>query len=191
MYDFENKQLVPEVKDLTLKIIERLNKEHIKVTTLTKGVYPEDILDKKRFLPENEYGITLVSLNDKFKEQYEPFSAPYRERIDSLKALAQAGLNTWVSMEPYPTPELDKTAQNITDVLEEIRFVKKIIFGKLNYNRMASYRGNSIPVWKNNEDFYKEMAEQVINFCQNNGIKYHIKSGTPLSKSNTVNIFKE
>ena len=56
---------------------------------------------------------------------------------------------------------------------------------------MASYRGNSIPVWKNNEDFYKEMAEQVINFCQNNGIKYHIKSGTPLSKSNTVNIFKE
>jgi len=191
MYDFENKQLVPEVKDLTLKIIERLNKEHIKVTTLTKGVYPEDILDKKRFLPENEYGITLVSLNDKFKEQYEPFSAPYRERLDSLKALAQAGLNTWVSMEPYPIPELDKTAQNINDILGEIRFVKKIIFGKLNYNRMASYRGNSIPVWKNNEDFYKEMAEQVINFCQNNGIKYHIKSGTPLSKSNTVNIFKE
>ena len=94
-------------------------------------------------------------------------------------------------MEPYPTPELDKTAQNIIDILEEITFVKKIIFGKLNYNRMTSYRGNSIPVWKNNEDFYKEMAEQVINFCQNNGIKYHIKSGTPLSKSNTVNIFKE
>ncbi|HPP10971.1 MAG TPA: three-Cys-motif partner protein TcmP [Defluviitoga tunisiensis] len=191
MYDFEKKQLVPEVKDLTLKIIERLNKEHIKVTTLTKGVYPDDILDQKRFLPENEYGITLVSLNDKFKEQYEPFSAPYRDRLNSLKTLANAGLNTWVSMEPYPTPELDKTAQNITDILDELRFVKKIIFGKLNYNRLASYKGNLISVWKNNEDFYKEMAGQVINFCQKNGIKYHIKSGTPLSKSNTVNIFKE
>jgi len=142
-------------------------------------------------LPENEYGITLVSLNDKFKEQYEPFSAPYRDRLNSLKTLAHAGLNTWVSMEPYPTPELDKAAQHITDILEELRFVKKIIFGKLNYNRLASYKGNLISVWKNNEDFYKEMAEQVIKFCQKNGIKYHIKSGTPLSKSNTVNIFKE
>ncbi len=191
MYDFEKKQSIPEIKDLTLKIIEKLNSEGIKVTTLTKGIYPEDILDKKKFLQNNEYGITLVSLNDKFKEKFEPFSAPYKERIDSLKKLSQAGLNTWVSMEPYPTPKLDETAENIEKILESIGFVQKIIFGKLNYNRLMSYGSNSASVWKNNEEFYKEMAMKVINFCKKNNIKYHIKSGTPLSKTNTINIFKE
>ncbi|GEM_PF-69173 len=191
MYDFEKKQSIPEIKDLTLKIIEKLNSEGIKVTTLTKGIYPEDILDKKKFLQNNEYGITLVSLNDKFKEQFEPFSAPYNVRIDSLKKLSQEGLNTWVSMEPYPTPKLDETAENIEKILESIGFVQKIIFGKLNYNRLINCESNSSSAWKNNEEFYKEMVMKVINFCKKNDIKYHIKSGTPLSKTNTINIFKE
>lgn len=191
MYDPEKRQLVHEVKELTLRIIEKLNKEGIKVTTLTKGIYPAEILDKKRFLQHNEYGITLVSLNDNFKSKFEQFSAPYKERVGSLKKLAQAGLNTWASMEPYPTPELDETAGNIENILENIGFVKKIIFGKLNYNRLANYDSNSASVWKNNEGFYKEMVEKVINFCKKNNIKYHIKSGTPLSRYNTKDIFRK
>jgi len=38
MYDYEKQDLVPEIKSMTLKIIEKLNKEGIKVTTLTKGI---------------------------------------------------------------------------------------------------------------------------------------------------------
>lgn len=114
-----------------------------------------------------------------------------KERIGSLKKLAQAGLNTWGSMEPYPTTELDETAGNIETILESIGFVKKIIFGKLNYNRLANYDSNSASVWKNNEGFYKEMVEKVINFCKKNNIMYHIKAGTPLSKYNTKDIFRK
>ncbi len=191
MYDLERKQLIPEVVEMTLKIIERLNKEGIKVTTLTKGIYPEEISYKKKFLQSNEYGITLVSLNHSFKEKFEPYSAPYEERINSLRILAQAGLNTWVSMEPYPPPELDKTSGNIDDILEQISFVKKIIFGKLNYNRIANYTNSSVSVWKNNEEFYREMAETVKTFCLKNNIKYHIKTGTPMSKNATKGILKE
>ena len=191
MYDFEKKQLVPEVKELTLKIIEKLNKEGIKVTTLTKGIYPEELLDKNRYSQANEYGITLVSLNDDFKKEYEPFSANYEDRINSLKRLSQAGFNTWVSMEPYPTPALDKTATNIENIFEKIRFVNKIIFGKLNYNRLANYKNNASSVWKNSDDFYKEIAAKVIDFCKGNNIKCHIKLGTPLSNYNTNNIFKK
>jgi DNA repair photolyase len=191
MYDFENKELVPEIKELTLKIIDKLNKEDIKITTLTKGVYPEEILDKNRFSQENEYGITLVSLNDDFKKEYEPFSANYEDRINSLKRLSQAGFNTWISMEPYPTPTLDKTASNIDNILKKIGFVNKIIFGKLNYNKLANYENNASSVWKNSDDFYKEMAAKVIDFCKENNIKCHIKLGTPLSNYNTKNIFKQ
>jgi len=190
MYDFEKRELIPKVKELTLKIIEKLNGEGIKVTTLTKGIYPDEILDNRRFLQSNEYGITLVSLNKDFKENFEPFSAPYEKRIESLRKLAKKGLNTWVSMEPYPTPELDRTARDIEKILGKISFAQKIIFGKLNYRRL-NYNSNSYQVWKNNEEFYKAMVKKVIDFCKRNKIKYHIKFGTPLSRNNTRSIFKE
>lgn len=188
MYDYHRKELVPEIKELTLKIIERLNRENIKVTTLTKGYYPDEILDKKRFLQANEYGITLVSLNEDFKKEYEPFSSPYDKRIASLKKLHDAGLKTWVSMEPYPTPELDKTAGDIEKILEKISFVNKIIFGKLNYHKLNSNE-KMYSLWKNNMEFYTEMSRKVIDFCRKKNIKYHIKFGTPLSGENTQNIF--
>jgi len=190
MYDCEKKHLVPQVKELTLKIIEKLNSEGIKVTILTKGLYPKEILDKKRFLQNNEYGITLVSLDKDFKKRFEPFSASYKVRIESLRKLAENGLNTWVSMEPYPTPELDETAANIEKILKNISFANKIIFGKFNYRKIVPTK-KTLAVWKNNIEFYEEMVKKVISFCEKNAIKYHIKFGTPLSKNITTNIFKE
>lgn len=192
MYDYEKKSLIPEIKDMTLRIIERLNKEGIRVTTLTKGIYPDELLDTKRFSSKNEYGITLVSLNEEFKRELEPYSAPYDVRIESLKKLSSNGLNTWVSMEPYPTLQLDKQAENIEMILEKISFVDKIIFGKLNYRRLFENNINSIrSILKNNDDFYKSMAKRVIDFSKKNNIKYHIKFGTPLSNNRTTNIFDD
>ncbi len=189
MYDYEAKMIIPEIKELTLNIIERLNKEGIRVTTLTKGIYPEDLLNKRKFLETNEYGITLVSLNDDFKNKFEPYSAPYEERIASLKKLADNGLKTWVSIEPYPVPVLDPQSADIERILNKVSFVKKIIFGKLNYRKLPEYN-NSCCAWRSNEEFYKEMVQRVIEFCKKKDIRYHIKSGTPLSKNENINIFK-
>jgi len=195
MYDSEEKDLVPEIKELTLKIIERLNKEGIKVNTLTKGFYPDEILDKKRFSPENEYGITLVSLNEEFKKEYEPYSAPYEKRIESLKKLANAGLKTWVSMEPYPPPSLPRLkntgSENIEEILDKIKFVKKLVFGKLNYSRLSYYSCNNSSIWEESNDFYEKMVKKVKDFCRRNNIKCHIKKGTPGFRYETMNIFKE
>ncbi|MCX7911035.1 MAG: three-Cys-motif partner protein TcmP [Endomicrobia bacterium] len=191
MYDIERGTLIEPIKETTLNIIERLNKDGIKVTTLTKGIYPEDLLDYKRFSRKNEHGITLVSLNEDFKKEFEPFSSPYKDRIASLKKLADNGLNTWVSMEPYPTPDLDKTAENIEETLEQISFVKKIIFGKLNYRRLFENTTMYNMKWRNNVEFYEEMVKKLIDFCKKRNIVYHIKLGTPMSMKNTINIFKE
>lgn len=159
----------PEVIDLTLKIIERLNKNDIRCTALTKGILPRDLLNKEKYGVNNEYGITLVSLNSKFKSRFEPYSAPFLERIKSLKAVHMAGFKTWVSMEPYPTPNLAE--QNLDNLLAKVSFVDKIIFGKFNYNTHSSrFRGS--------KKFYDDCAEKVTSFCQKRNIKYHIKFGT-------------
>jgi DNA repair photolyase len=177
-----------EVKDMTLRIIERLNKDNIKCTVLTKGVYPEDLINKARYGSNNEYGITLVSLSEDFKRKFEPFSSPYDDRIASLKRLHDAGLKTWVSMEPYPTPNLIE--QNLTKILNKLSFVDKIVFGKLNYNVQTSlFKSN---LFKNNAEFYEECAQTVINFCEERGIDYHIKYGTQKKDDKkTVSIFNK
>ena len=90
----------------------------------------------KNFLQDNEYGITLVSLNNEFKKIFEPYSAPYEKRIESLYKLHKAGLKTWVSIEPYPTPNLDKTSPNIEALLEKISFVN-IVFS-INGNKFCT-----------------------------------------------------
>ncbi len=181
MYDAEKGELIPNIKDMSLKIIEKLNKKGIRVTTLTKGMYPGEILENK-YLNNNEYGITLVSLNKQFKDKFEPFSVPYSKRIDSLRKIANHNKKTWVSMEPYPTPNLDSTANNIEKLLEKIKFVDKIVFGKLNYNVQSSK-------FQKNNEFYQTIAEKMISFCKTNDIQYHIKTGTPLSKESTTKIF--
>ncbi len=171
----------PEVSNLTLKIIKRLKQGNIRCTVLTKGIYPKTLIDTQKYGENNEYGITIVSLDKGFKKAFEPYSAPYEKRIKSLKYLHNRGLKTWISMEPYPTPNLVK--QNLPKILNEISFVDKIIFGKLNYNVKSSQ-------FNGNKDFYQDCANTVIDFCRSNKIEYHIKYGTQKKNNKkTENLF--
>lgn len=158
-----------EISNLSLKIIKRLNQDSIKVVTISKGIYPKELAKKDIYGKNNEYGSTIVSLSGKFQKKVEPFAASVEKRIKSLKFLHDKGLKTWVSMEPYPTPNIIQ--QDLTEILERISFVDKIVFGKWNYNALTS-------CFKDYKTFYNNRADEIIRFCQKNGIKYHIKKGT-------------
>ena len=78
----------------------------------------------------------------------------------------RAGAKTWVSIEPYPTPNIIE--QDINEILNAVKFVNKIVFGRMNYNSSAT----------GYEEFYKEQAKKVSEFCLKNGIECYIKKGT-------------
>ena len=155
-----------DVSKMSIQIIRRLNQAGIKCTVLTKGILPIELAD---LAPENEYGITLVSLDEQFRQEMEPNTAPFLQRIQALRALHDAGCKTWVSIEPYPTPNFIE--QDLGEILDAISFCDKIIFGRLNYNKRVSE-------YRQHREFYNELAETVIAFCQRNGKQYHIKDGT-------------
>jgi len=162
-----------EVAEMSLKIIKKLNENQIKTTVLTKGIYPEVLADKLTYGFQNAYGISLVSLSEVFRREFEPFSAPFKDRISGLRYLHESGLKTWVSIEPFPTPNLFE--QDISKTLDAIKFVDRIIFGRMNYNTRAyQFRGAA--------DFYEKCASTVIDFCQERNIEYHIKNGTTKRK---------
>jgi DNA repair photolyase len=158
-----------EVIDLSLKIIERLNRDGIKVVTISKGIYPKELTDTKRYGASNEYGSTIVSLSENFRKNVEPGAAMAKERIKSLKRLHESGLKTWVSIEPYPTPNIIE--QNIEDVLRQVSFVDEIVFGKWNYNKIVGF-------FDQHRSFYNREALKVLDFCRRRNIKRHIKDGT-------------
>ena len=158
-----------EIIGLSLEIIKRLNKEGIKVVTISKGIYSSGLTDKKIFGADNEYGSTVVSLSEDFRKKYEPFSASVNDRIKSLKKLHDAGLKTWVIMEPYPTPNIIK--QDISEILEKISFIDEVFFGRMNYSKLVTdYKGY--------KSFYNYNVLKVMDFCGKKGIKCHIKTGT-------------
>lgn len=160
MYEYK------DITDLSIQVLKRLNDNGIKCSALTKGLLPIDLANLSK---SNEYGITLISLNEQFREEMEPGSAPYNDRIAALKKLHDLGCYTWVSIEPYPTPNFIE--QDFNTILSSISFVNKIIFGRLNYN-------SKVLEYANYKSFFNQLANEVINFCNERKISYHIKTGT-------------
>lgn len=155
-----------EIKEMSLSAIDLLNSNGIKCITLTKGLLPKELAEYSK---ENEYGITFISLNENYRKDMEPNASSYAERLASLKYLHDNGCKTWISMEPYPTPNLIE--QELIPILEAVSFTDKIIFGKANYSKEVSN-------YKHYKKFYNEQAEIVIDFCKDRNIEFYIKNGT-------------
>lgn len=155
-----------EITEMSIAAIKKLNAAGIKCTTLTKGLLPIELATLSK---DNEHGITLISLDESYREKMEPGASSYKERLASLKAVHDAGCKTWVSIEPYPTPNLIE--QDLHTLLEAVSFVDKIIFGRTNYSKEVS-------TYKTHKKFYNECAAEVIKFCEERGIDYHIKDKT-------------
>ena len=162
---------IPQVGEMSVKLLKEANKENISCSVLTKGILPKELDSLSK---NNEYGITLVSIDEEFRKKMEPGAAPIDKRIAALKYLSEKGFKTWISMEPYPTPNFIN--QNILEILEKVNFVDRIIFGRMHYNKKVSE-------YKQYKCFYNRCAKIVKSFCEANDIECYIKKGTVTEKT--------
>lgn len=160
-----------EFIEASIKVIKLINSYNIPCYILTKGVLPKELSELDKI---NYYGITYVSNNEEFRKKFEPNAAPLIERLNSLKYLKEKGCKTWISIEPYPTPNI--IGQNLMQILNDVSFADKIIFGRLHYNKQVSQ-------YSDYQNFYNTCVNEVISFCKEKGIEYHIKNKTYI-KSN-------
>jgi len=174
MYDMEAGAPHQAVCELTVELLQRLSHAGIPSSTLTKGVYPVARLQDCALHPLNRYGISLVSLSESFREMWEPGAAPIHDRIDSLAALSDLGLRTWVSLEPYPTPNIDPSAANVESLLDAVAFADTFILGRWNYNALATS-------YDREHGFYAEVVTRVRAWCGARGKTLYVKKGTPLA----------
>lgn len=155
-----------EVGAMSIAAIKKLNEAGVRCNVLTKGLLPIELSEQSL---ENEYGITLISLEETFRKKVEPGASSYANRISALKSLHDKGCRTWISIEPYPTPNI--ISQDVIHILNAISFVDKIIFGRMNYSK-------EVTAFAANKCFYNQQVDIVVDFCKKNNIEYHIKTGT-------------
>lgn len=156
----------PDICNASTQIIEKANVFGVHCSVLTKGILPVELA---KMPLKNEYGITVVTLDEDFRKELEPGAAPVEDRICALEALSKQGCYTWISIEPYPTPNIHE--QNLEQLLERVSFADRMIFGRLHYNKQVT-------AYKGYQDFYNTCARKVIAFCEERKIAYHIKKGT-------------
>lgn len=99
-------QPIEERYKITRRILRIVQQFGLKSKILTKGAYE---LVKRDFdiikAAKIELGVTVCFVNDALRQEWEPNAAPVEERFQILKEAHEAGIRTWVSLEPVIDPE--------------------------------------------------------------------------------------
>jgi len=115
----------------TRRTIEILHGHGLAIQVLTKGG-GQALRDLDLFTPRDAFGTTLTLLDNAESTKWEPRAALPGDRIRTIQRFHQAGIPTWVSLEPVLDPAI---------ALEIIRrthpFVDVFKVGKLNYHPLA------------------------------------------------------
>jgi len=155
---------LPQLYGNTEDLIKLLWSHGIRVATLSKVATIGMVSNR-----EIRHGMTIVSHENKFRNEFEPNTPSPLTRIADLKGLKENwDQYVWVSMEPFPPSAIYK--QDLKALLEELNFVDLIVFGKWNYDKRAQ-----------TEEAKREYAENVqvlTDFCKSNNIRLHVKSDT-------------
>lgn len=158
MLSFTTDPFHPFDTSLTRPTIEALQAHGMAVCTLTKG--------GRRALPfidlfrpdRDAFASTLTSLDDAFSRKWERGAALPGDRIETLRTFHEAGIFTWVSLEPT----LD-TASSLAIIEHTHSFVDLYKVGRANY----------LPMTYTTD--WQDYTLRVIDLCHRLGVKHYIK----------------
>lgn len=143
---------------LTRETLDALQEHGLGICTLTKGGN-RAIRDIKIFRPGRDaFASTLTSLDDGFSKLWESSAALPGDRIDTLHRFHDAGIFTWVSLEPV----LD-TEATLDIIRQTHKFVDLYKIGRVNYIGMTKTTD------------WKQFTADVLRVVSETGAKHYIK----------------
>jgi len=158
MLSFTTDPYHPGDNALTQQTIAILQTYGLGICTLTKGG-SRALRDLHLFRPDRDaFASTLTSLNDSFSLKWERGAALPGDRITTLKKFHEAGIFTWVSLEP--TLDADSSLEIIEHTHE---FVDLYKIGRANY----------LPMTKSTD--WEEYTHRVLETVNRLGVKHYIK----------------
>lgn len=158
MLSFTTDPYHPGDNILTAETIIALQDYGLGVCTLTKGG-SRALRDLYLFRPDRDaFATTLTSLDDAFSLKWERGAALPGDRIATLRRFHDAGIFTWVSLEP--TLDVDSSLAIVQATHE---FVDLYKIGRVNY----------LPMTKTTD--WQDYTLRMIDLCQRLGVTHYVK----------------
>jgi len=159
MLSFMTDPYHPGDSSLTTWTLRALAGRGLGFCTLTKGG-ARALRDLPLFRPDRDaFASTLTSLDDAFSLKWEPDAALPGDRIATLRRFHEAGIFTWVSLEPT----LDAAA-SLAIVEATCGFVDLFKIGKANY--LKGYGADTD---------WRDYTLRMVDACQTFGVLHYIK----------------
>lgn len=168
---------------LTRKLLEILLEKQFPVCIQTKSSLVTRDIDLLKKFNEKEVGMTITTLDESVRKNFEPFSSPVKERLDALKLLHENGISTYIFVGPILPYLTDKDLDEIVRIASELK-VDYIWFDKLNlkpgvWGNMQKILEKSypelLPLWKeiffSKSDYYGKLKDRILQLCR----KYNIQ----------------
>jgi DNA repair photolyase len=158
MLSFTTDPYHPGDTSLTRRTLEVLIEHGLAFCTLTKGG-TRALRDLDLFRPDRDaFASTLTSLEDNFSRKWEASAALPADRITALQRFHDAGIFTWVSLEPTLDVE-----SSMEIVRQTHSFVDLYKIGRVNY----------LPMTKTTDS--RDYTFRMIEVCQRLGARHYIK----------------
>lgn len=158
MLSFTTDPYHPGDNSLTRETIEVLIEHGLAFCTLTKGG-SRALRDLDLFRPDRDaFASTLTSLDDSVSLRWEHNAALPGDRIATLKAFHDAGIYTWVSLEP-----VYDTEATLEIIRQTSPFVDLFKVGRINYSGMTK------------KIDWREFTAQVLDLLAKTGNDHYIK----------------
>lgn len=162
---------------LTRQTIQILRQYGLSFCTLTKGG-SRALRDIDLFRPAKDaFATTLTSLDNKVSLEWEPGAALPQDRLITLKKFYDAGIFTWVSLEPVFDPE-----ETLEIIRQSHRFVKLYKVGRINYHKLTKTID-----W---EGFTRRVTDLLNNLDAKHYIKADLQSFLPPGYPNPEHILQ-
>lgn len=129
-------QPIERSERLTQQALKIMDKYRLNNQLLTKG--SADLIIKDLELMKKAHtqlGITLCFIDDNLRQQWEPNASKVSDRLNILKTAHEAGIFTWISLEPVIDP-----GQALKVIKAANKYVDFWKIGKLNH--MKNYEGS-------------------------------------------------
>ena len=158
MLSFTTDVYHPGETSLTRDVIKVIHDAGLGVCVLTKGG-TRALRDIDLFMPDRDaFASTITTLDPDFSKKWESGAALPDDRLHALKEFHDAGIFTWVSMEP--TLDVEASEGIIRETHEYVNLYK---IGRVNY----------LPMTKTTD--WEEYTHRMIKLCADLGVAHYIK----------------
>ncbi len=145
--------------ELTRKCLEILLRHDFPVSILTRSPLVTRDIDLLKKFRKCEVGVTITTDNDNVKNLFEPLTPPFKTRVETLKALHQAGLKTYAFIGPLLPMDAHIVAESVAPYVDYV-YIDKANYPHL-WRKIAEDNNLSM-----DDEFFSKTRDELVSILK-------------------------